>query len=189
MTPGGNRAGAIRSALVPPGGRRSWFWIACVVVLVVLLAVLALQPRGGASDQVTVGREVSTELSEGVTLTLLPEMRNDGWRADNTSMPYRLTLWTTVENDSALTFPRSVRVKVLSAADDDPRRLTTNGLPERRPVGLNTMNVPPGESAGYDFSFDYSKPHGNFTALIDYLPPSDDDDPTERQTVEVPFGV
>jgi hypothetical protein len=140
-------------------------------------------PRGSATSGWTEGEEVSLELSEGITLSLTPSIRDSGWRALLTSNPYALDLAVTIRNDADVDLPRWVEIEVVT----DPATSSERTLGERSTTNtLHHVHVPSGTSAHYVDSYRSPRSCGEFTARIHFNLSFDESNP---QTMEIPFEV
>lgn len=170
------------SVFVPPPGSRTLFTWAAVVAAVLVLGLLLVLPRGDAATGPTAGAEVGAELVDGVSIQIVPELRDQGWRAGLLNSPYSLDLHVTVVNDSDDLFPRWYRLEVRERSGGE-----SDDLYERLTGSLQTAHVPPGEQASTDFSYHYSQACGQFVVTIDFS--LDMENGRDPQTVDVPFVV
>lgn len=159
------------------------FWIAAIGAFVVVLLALLLLPRGEAAGETNAGDGVTVDLSDGVTASIVPEIRAMGWRAENERRPHEISLHVTVENTSDELFPRWVRISLY-----EPDQLADgDDLPARQTDTLQTAHLDPGEQASTDFHFESDRACGEFVARISYRTTLDEEgDPS---TVEVPVVV
>lgn len=171
-------------ASVQPGtASRAPLWVTALIAFVVVVLALALLPRGAATGAASAGDEATVELSDGVTASVLPEIRELGWRAPAEDRPYELSLHLTVANDSDQLFPRWYRVVVFEADDGVERGI----LAEELGNDLSTAHVAPGEQASSDLIFYHDHPCGEFIARISYQ--HELEETVERSRVTVPFVV
>lgn len=168
---------------LPPIGARASFGIAAVATFVLATTGLILLPLGDAPGDPTAGDGVRAELTDGVTVALEPELRDQGWRTTWQSEPYALDLQLTVVNDSEDLFPRWYDVRVFELSDPDEPFI----LRERRTNSLGTTHVLAGESVTTEFTFNHPYACGDFVAYVEYS--LDFENGTEHQTAEMPFTV
>ncbi|SJM51824.1 hypothetical protein CZ771_05075 [Actinomycetales bacterium JB111] len=172
-----------RRRILPGPGRRGSFVGALVLALAVVLTGLMVLPRGSATSDWTEGDEVSLELSEGITLSLTPSIRDSGWRALLTSNPYALDLAVTIRNDSDEDLPRWVEIEVVT----EPGTSSEQTLGERSTTNtLHHVHVPAGTSAHYVDAYRSPRSCGEFTARVHFNQSFDESHP---QTMEIPFEV
>lgn len=167
----------------PGASSRAPLWVSAVVAFVVVVIALSFLPRGAATGTEIVGDEETVELSDGVTASILPEIRELGWRASSDDRLYELNLHLTVENSSGELFPRWYRVVVFEADDDVRRGVVEAGQGN----DLGTVHFAPGEKASSDLTFYPERPCGEFVARISYQ--QELEEVVERSRVNVPFVV
>lgn len=163
-------------------GSQRLFWITAVLALLLVFSVLLLAPRGIATGDELTGTDVEVELTEGVTATVEPELRDLGWRSSSLMLSNRLRLHTTIVNDSEELFPRWYRVEVFEAGnvvDGEDLRIQTTDT-------LHTAHLAPGEQATTDFTYRYGRPCGEFVARISYYLTLEEG---ESSHVDVPLTV
>ncbi|MGC5629551.1 hypothetical protein ACPYO6_15060 [Georgenia sp. Z1344] len=158
------------------------FVTTAILTFVLALTILVLLPRGDAATPAVAGDEFTVELTDDVTATVVPELRDQGWRASSSVRPYALDLRVTVTNDSADLFPRWYRVEVFEAGNV----VDGEDLGERVTASLGTAHVPAGGRHAVEFSYTYDRPCGEFVARISSLLTLDGD---ERSETETPFSV
>ncbi|KAB1644992.1 hypothetical protein F8O05_01660 [Gulosibacter chungangensis] len=181
--------------LLPPRGAGTLFWIVLAAVSVILLVLLLLLPRGGETQTPVAGPEASAQFGEDVTVSVLPEIREQGWRANDSREPYRMDIRLTVDNQSGEMIQRWLKITVLpqSGAEpgdqpgDAPGTGAQEGLRETGSGSLTTVHVPPGQATGFDFSYAVAESCGDFVVLIEEE--AFDKAEADRRYTEVSFQV
>lgn len=162
---------------------RAPFWVPAVAAFVVVLVLLLALPRGAATGETVAGPEVTAELGDGVTVAVLPEVRDPGWRAEFATRPYEISLHVTITNESDELFPRWYRVSVHEAG-----RPGDGAAPAlARTDTLQTSHLGPGEQTATDFRFASDRVCGEFVAEITYLTTLEEGN--DRSGVDLPLLV